>query len=676
MESGERLESRSGDARHEGLDASLDRWTTPGGIPVSFQAQSYKACRVTTDVRDLWLHEEHARLGLLRGFDELLCLEGLHGVEHLPHQIETVRKVLRRFHGRVLLADEVGLGKTIEACLLLREYLLRGMARRVLILVPAPLVSQWHEELESKFDLVFSIPGRTDADNLRFWATSERVLTSLAYAKVKKRAALVAAEPWDLVIVDEAHHCKNRATLNWQLINSLQRRFMFLLSATPVQNNLLELYNLLTLLAPGHLQTEADFKKRFVRRGNPRDPLNRERLRTLLSEVMVRNTRSLVQLNLPPRYAQTILAQPAGAEAELYEKLIQYLRQRGSRVANPPGAESMDDVEHELAAVAVGTPPVQDTVGSRTQDTGGSVSDLAPVPGEWRVAGGAEGRVEAGATADIGAGRAELQPTLAGEDAKGISRMQLTSILGAAGSHPATVASALARLTGDPEAQAIVQLATSIPQSAKDLRLLEILEQSRNHKLLIFTNFRATLQHLGRLLQHAGIPFSVFSGEQSATEKDAAVQTLRERVDVMLCTESGGEGRNLQFADTLINYDLPWNPMKIEQRVGRIHRFGQTQEVFVFNLCTAGSLEARILDVLNAKIRMFELVVGEVGSILGNLEEGEQFESLVLNLWLRSRDDGELAQSFESLGETLLQAQEEYVQAKELDDALFGEDFQ
>ena len=107
-----------------------------------------------------------------------------------------------------------------------------------------------------------------------------------------------------------------------------------------------------------------------------------------------------------------------------------------------------------------------------------------------------------------------------------------------------------------------------------------------------------------------------------------------------------------------------------------MHRFGQTREVFVFNLCTADSLEARILNVLNEKIRMFELVVGEVGSILGNLEDGDQFESLVLDLWLRSRDDAELEQSFETLGETLLEAQEQYVQAKELDEALFGEDFQ
>ena len=144
----------------------------------------------------------------------------------------------------------------------------------------------------------------------------------------------------------------------------------------------------------------------------------------------------------------------------------------------------------------------------------------------------------------------------------------------------------------------------------------------------------------------------------------------------MLCTESGGEGRNLQFADTLVNYDLPWNPMKIEQRIGRVHRYGQKQDVFIFNLCTAGSLESRILTLLNDKIRMFELVVGEVGSILGNLDDGQEFESLVLQMWQKSRCDKQLDSEFDKLGETLLTAQEKYLGAKELDEALFGEDYE
>ena len=291
-----------------------------------------------------------------------MCLEGLSGVEHLPHQIETVRKVLRHFRGRVLLADEVGLGKTIEACLLVREYLLRGIAKRVLILTPTPIVSQWNEELQSKFGLEFIVPPRTrTADAPEYWAGHDRVLTSINFAKMKQRARAVAAAAWDLVIVDEAHHCKNRRTLNWELVNSLQRRHLFLLTATPVQNDLVELYNLLTLLEPGHLKTESDFKKHYVRRGNPRDPRNRERLRSLLGEVMIRNTRSLVHMDLPPRYAQTILAEPQGDEARVYDLLTDYLRSRTARPAEAirngehpesgcPATRPADDGRHWAAA--------------------------------------------------------------------------------------------------------------------------------------------------------------------------------------------------------------------------------------------------------------------------------------------------------------------------------------
>lgn len=320
---------------------------TPAGITVTVRVAAspgvgdFAGSPVgAADLEGLWLRTEHARLRLLRGFEELLCLDGLHGVEHLPHQIETVRRVLRHFRGGVLLADEVGLGKTIEAGLLLREYLLRGMVKRVLILVPPALVSQWRDELSAKFGLDFAIA--ESGHNIRdsFWQGNDRVLASLSLAKSPRNFDAVSAASWDLVIVDEAHHCRNRTTRNWQLVNALRRRRMFLLTATPVQNDLLELYNLLTLLEPGHLKTEADFKRSYVRRGNPRDPRNRERLRELLGQVMIRNTRSLVTIDLPPRYAQTFAVQPDEDEARLHRMLDTYLRWRsrslGAEAAGRP----------------------------------------------------------------------------------------------------------------------------------------------------------------------------------------------------------------------------------------------------------------------------------------------------------------------------------------------------
>ena len=619
---------------------------TPGGMEVTARvSQTSVAGRLAdrADMAGLWLRVEHARLRLLRGFEELLCLEGLRGVEHLPHQIETVRRVLRHLRGGVLLADEVGLGKTIEAGLLLREYLLRGMVKRVLILVPPALVGQWHEELSSKFGLEFATAESGHTIKEEFWGQTDRVLASLSLAKSRRHFDAVSASPWDLVIVDEAHHCRNRTTRNWQLVNALQRRRMFLLTATPVQNDLVELYNLLTLLEPGHLKTEGDFKKNYVRRGNPRDPRNRERLRELLGEVMIRNTRGLVSIDLPPRYAQTFVVTPDEHEARLYRLLDSYLRWRCPGRSVTPPAE----------------PAPETPYGDESDDPDDPEQATAP---------------------DLFSAPTDKPPTQAPAE---LSRMRITSLLLAAGSHPAALLPALVELAGrDDRVRPILDLAGTSARaglSAKEAKLVELLRtgrQGREAKTLVFANFTATLDRLAGVLTEAGIPFSLFTGRQNAAEKAEAVEAFRATLPVMLCSEIGGEGHNLQFANTLINFDLPWNPMRIEQRVGRIHRIGQTREVFIFNLCTAGSLEERILGLLHDKIRMFELVVGEVGSILGNLEGGDEFESLVLDLWMKSREPTDLDQAFERLGDSLLVAQEKYLETKQLDEALFGDDYE
>ena len=143
--------------------------------------------------------------------------------------------------------------------------------------------------------------------------------------------------------------------------------------------------------------------------------------------------------------------------------------------------------------------------------------------------------------------------------------------------------------------------------------------------MVVFTEFLPTLEYLAHLLDRSGIPYAVFSGELSRAEKDAAIARFRDDVDLLISTGVGGEGRNLQFANTVINFDFPWNPMRIEQRVGRVHRIGQTKEVFVFNFCQAGSVEEQLLRLLHDKINMFELVVGEFDAILGSLDESRDF---------------------------------------------------
>jgi SNF2 family DNA or RNA helicase len=617
---------------------------TPGGIPIRLTQSLFNPGTEPPDPAGWALRLEHARLKLLRGYDDLLCLDGLHGVEHMPHQIETVRRVLRYFRGRVLLADEVGLGKTIEACLLLREYLLRGLARCVLILTPATLVTQWREELTVKFGLEFAVPD----GSVGAWASGDRLLSSIGMAKSRRHFEAVTARQWDLVIVDEAHHCKNRNTLNWRLVNALKRRHLFLLTATPVQNDLVEMYNLLTLLEPGHLKTESDFRRNYMTRGSPRDPKNREKLRGLLGEVMIRNTRSLVNINLPPRYAQTFRIIPGEEEGVLYRDVDAYLRGR-----RPP------------TGTADGKPPES---GEEPRQPGNGAADDA------------DGAVSPAGAREDGKGRGDAADGVS-DAATGnpppLSRMQINHLLMAAGSHPATLAPMLERLArSDPAASPLAERARTVAESAKEKRLLSLLRNRPSGKTLVFACFSETLVRLEKTLAAAGIPAAVFSGKQTAAEKDEAVRRFRESAPALLCSESGGEGRNLQFADTLVNFDLPWNPMRIEQRIGRIHRIGQTREVFIFNLAAEGTLESRILSILDDKIRMFELVVGEVGGILGNLDGGEEFETLVLDMWLRSASTPELDSGFAALGKRLLDAQAEYLEAKRLDEALFGDDFE
>jgi superfamily II DNA or RNA helicase len=550
------------------------------------------------------LRGELVRLSLLEGFDELLCLPVLQGVDAHWYQVETVRKVLKQYRGRVLLADEVGLGKTIEAGMVLKEYMLRGMAQRILILTPAPLVGQWRDEMVSKFgiDCATSHDPLLRSDPAAFWA-QPRVIASIAAARRREQAELLAGLSYDVVVVDEAHHLRDQASASYRLVNGLHKRFLLLLSATPVQNNLLELYNLLTLLQPGIFKTQKEFRAVYMVPGKPREPANRERLRDLMRSVMVRNTRALAALRMPQRQASTLRAIPDPVEAACYDELSALVR--------------------EIAAI------------------------------HSQSAAGASG--------------GETRP----------HRLSLQHLLAAAGSSPAAAGAGIARMAArfpdDTRWPALLARNRAITAGAKEAALLRLLAQNPAEKKLVFVHHRDSMTQLAIRLGRQKIPFAIFSGDMSGPQKDAAVAAFRDSVPLLLCTESGGEGRNLQFCNTLINFDIPWNPMAIEQRIGRIDRIGQTREVFVFNLVTAGTIEDAVLQILDEKINMFELVIGEVGAILGEVDEQQEFSTMVLDAWLHGTEQAR-ANAFAEIENRLLAARRDYDEVKQFDEALFGSD--
>ncbi|TDA70572.1 MAG: DEAD/DEAH box helicase [Clostridia bacterium] len=542
------------------------------------------------------LHQQACSLSTNPGFNTLLCLQVARNFTPYPYQVEVAREVMQRMRGRAMLCDEVGLGKTIEAGLIITEYILRGLARKVLVLCPTSLASQWAEELRAKFGLDFVLHDEPRFQNHPApWKTFDRIIASLDMAKREPHRTQILETFFDCVVVDEAHRCRNRTTLNWKFINELKKKYILLLTATPVQNDLEELYNLITLLRPGQLQTASSFASTFITRGDRRKPKNAEELRRLTREVMIRNRRSTVGLSLPKRTAETILVNPTAAEAELYRQLTDYVRQ------------------------------------------------------EYNLAGG----------------RASQQ-------------LVLKTLQREVGSSPWAVLPTLDKLAREPRDEGqkerltrLVQLAGETKEFAKGQSLIRLLHALKGEKAIVFTNFRHTQEHLAAVCRENGLDFAMFHGEMRRQEKEEAIADFAADIPVLISSESGGEGRNLQFCHIMINFDLPWNPMRIEQRIGRIHRIGQTHDVRIYNLAAAGTVESYILSLLDTKINMFELVVGELDMILGELAEEKDFEDLIMDIWAGSHSDAELAKGIAELGDALARSRERYEEIKQHDLEIF-----
>jgi superfamily II DNA or RNA helicase len=542
---------------------------------------------------------EAQRIRFRDSFENLICLTHLNQVRSFWYQEETARKVLKTFRGRALLSDEVGLGKTIEACIVLREYIQRGMVKSALILTPTPLVSQWKEELKTKFDLDF--PSTDDPDFRKneqsFW-DRPFILASINQAKSKRNFDGVTHREFDLVIVDEAHHLKNRNTINWKLVNALKKRYLLLLTATPVENNLMELYNLITLLKPGQLKTASAFREEFMTRGDPTSPQNRARLKELLGQVMIRNTRALAKINIPPRFAETVRVDPIGSEKEMYERITTLV--------------------HDI---------------NRTDGTG--------------------------------------------------NKLLLKNLLAEAGSSPRAVELTVTNMLGkkdllsehEKQIQAIRNLSRSMADTRKNKILLDLIRRQPGKKI-IFVKYLGTLEHITEFLAWQNISHAVFHGQMTNPAKDEQIESFRKTKDILVTTEIGGEGRNLQFCHQMVNYDLPWNPMKIEQRIGRLHRIGQENEVRIYNLCAAGSIEDYILDILDRKINMFEMVIGEIDMVLGRVSGEKEFSERVYDIWLQSASDADRKKGFAQLATQLSRSKTQYQTTKTLDEKLFGENYE
>ncbi len=505
---------------------------------------------------------EAERQSLSQTFDELTCLSVLPAMVPYEHQVNTARRVIQELHGRALLADEVGLGKTIEAGLVLKEYVLRGLVKKTLILVPASLVLQWTRELNEKF----AIPAFAQR-NAWSWTTYDILVASMDTTKREPHRTEVLSQEYDMVIVDEAHKLKNSKTRNWQLINQMRKKYLLLLTATPVQNDMKELYNLINLLRPGQLGNQTVFAKNHVQKN--RQPKNPEILRSMVQEIMVRNQRKQSSIEFTTRNVEAITIELSQKERALYTEVTEFIREAyQKRKESHRSILSLITLQREICSSSYA-----------------SMCTLETMMKDKRI----------------------------------------------------TIEEQL-RL------QELYHMAESIPSYSKVERVIELVQQIQD-KVIIFTEYRATQDFLLYMLQQSGIKAVLFRGGYKRGKKDWMKDLFEHRAQVLIATEAGGEGINLQFCNQVINFDLPWNPMRIEQRIGRVHRLGQTRPVYIRNFSTLGTIEEHIVSLLQDKIHMFESVIGELDVILGP----KSFENDLMETFMTSEGKDEISARLSAL---------------------------
>jgi len=478
-------------------------------------------------------------------FGELHALNYLSHIDFLPHQVETAKQAIQDMNGRAILADEVGLGKTIEAGLILKEYLLRGLVKKILILVPASLVNQWARELNEKF----FIPAAPYRKNYQ-WSQHDILISSIDTAKRSPHREEILDIDYDLILIDEAHKLKNHQTQNYKLVRALKKKYCLLLTATPIQNHLIEIFNLVSILKPGHLGSYDSFIKEY---GKDRNKIKQNAmLRKLIQKVMVRNTRKNTSLNQTSRKIETVRVDFSKIENDFYQQL--------STSIQPLSTFAKITLLREICS-------------SRE------------------------------------ACYLSLQKMSKEQETKGLI---------------------------DPLLKEIEEL----PHHSKAKKVIELIEHRKDEKVIIFTEYRATQLYLQWYLQQHNITSVPFRGGFKGGKKDWMKQLFKNHAQVLIATEAGGEGINLQFCNIMINYDLPWNPMRLEQRIGRIHRYGQEKDVYIYNFAIKGTVEDHIMSLLYEKINLFQQVIGQLDDILAELDINN-LESELYSIYTSSSSHGE-----------------------------------
>jgi len=558
-----------------------------------------------------------------------------------PHQVEAAAFALESLpRGGCMLADEVGLGKTIEAGIVLAQLVAEGKGR-VLVLTPATLRAQWQAELQGKFELESVIvDGRSVRAGHNPFEQPVPVIASHPFAA--GRAEQIRQLSWDLVIIDEAHRLRNAHRpgnkIARALRDALRDRPKLLLTATPLQNELMELFGLMSFLDEQILGPEHAFKSHYVVDpevgGLPEPRLQdiRERLSPAVHRTLRRQVREYVRFTNRRSMVEDFA--PSEDEQSLYDEVSEYLR-RNEAAAIEPGKRTLLTLVYRKLLAS---------------------STFAIAPTLRTLAESLRRRIDAARRGAEAAGLVEPEETSAWTE-----EAEAWSDEPGRPSFPA-----LATLEAEAfELERYAARAESIRVNAKGEALKRALDRlftvARAHqwpeKAVVFTESRRTQTYLADLLSTHGWAgrISLLSGDAGRPEeRQALVDEFRDRTQILLSTEAGAEGLNLQFCNLVVNYDLPWNPQRIEQRIGRCHRYGQQRDVLVLNfLNRQNAADARLYELLERKLHLFDGVFGASDEILGALETGIDFEKRVLDIYQSCRSTEEIGRAFDALREDL-----------------------
>lgn len=586
---------------------------------------------------DFFCYIEANRIRLAYQFDPQLAVS-ISQVDPLPHQIEAVyHHVLQSPRIRFLIADDPGAGKTIMAGLVIKELQYRRMARRVLIVAPGHLKYQWQREMKERFSTSFSIVDRGRIESSwgeNVWEERDLLITSIDFVKQDSVLATLQTTRWDLVIVDEAHkmsaysyqgrsQVKVDKTKRYRVGETLSRysNHMLFLTATPHRGDDENFRLFLDLLRPGFFAQTELLRESVAQKDNP------VFIRRLKEDMKRFDGRRI----FPDRHVQSVHFRLTDDERELYNAVTDYVRDYYDKVRENRSISFALMILQRRLASSINA--IHRSLTRRKE----RLEELLLLPEKIR---NDEDYLRAQNITEDDLSEMSEEDRLIWEQ-----RLEHLSLAANIGDVEAEIEQ-LERLIG---------MANVVRREETESKLIglrdKVLSQLGDRKLLIFTEFRDTVNYLVEKLQDWGYSVITIHGEMGMDARIAAEHEFKHNAQIMVATEAAGEGINLQFCSWMVNYDIPWNPNRLEQRMGRIHRYGQQYEVYIYNMITQDTREGAILDRIFGKLDAMRNALGHdrVFDIIGDIIPETRLDELIKDAILNQRRMEEIEQQIDAV---------------------------